>query len=92
MSYIVGDKRKLVVRIRRIQGQLAAAEKAITEEQDSTPILHLVAACRGAIDSLMAEIIEHHVREHILDPSQDVDSEQAMATEELIDVIKTYLR
>jgi DNA-binding FrmR family transcriptional regulator len=48
--------------------------------------------CRGAIDSLMAEVFDGHIRFHVADPNEDPASERARATQELIDVIKAYLR
>ena len=49
-------------------------------------------ACRGAMGSLIAEVIEGHVYEHVLSPSSKPDKNQLSAADELIDVIKTYLR
>jgi DNA-binding FrmR family transcriptional regulator len=58
------DRGKLLNRVRRIRGQIDAVEKALDKEQDCSTILLTIAACRGAINSLMAEIIEGHIRFH----------------------------
>jgi DNA-binding FrmR family transcriptional regulator len=92
MAHTIRDKKKLVNRIRRIRGQLDAAEKAVEQEQDCSTILLTVAACRGAINSLMAEIIEGHIRFHVVDPDHQPTTHRAKAAQELIDVVKAYLK
>ena len=92
MSHTVRDKKKLLHRVRRIQGQMAAVERALDQERDCYEILQTVAACRGAIGGLMAQIIEGHVRLHVIDPRRKPNSEQTRAAEELIDVVKSYLK
>ncbi|WP_394826119.1 metal/formaldehyde-sensitive transcriptional repressor [Pendulispora albinea] len=90
MAHTTRDKEKLLNRVRRIRGQVEAIERALTEERDCGEIMHLLAACRGAIGSLTAEVLEGHVRSHIVDP--DGDSKRARAAQELIEVLKTYVR
>jgi len=51
-----------------------------------------MAACRGALNGLMAEVMEGHVRFHVLSPNHDRNSSQAQAAEELIDVVRAYLK
>lgn len=92
MAHTIRDKKKLLNRVRRIQGQMDAVEKALDQEQDCSTILLTIAACRGAINGLMAEIIEGHIRHHVVDPDQYPTSEKAKATQELIDVLKAYLK
>lgn len=92
MAHLIKDKKKLLNRTRRIRGQVDAIEKALTEEQDCGRILQTIAACRGAIDSLMSEVFEGHIRMHILDPVGKPSSEQTKAAQELIRAAKSYLR
>lgn len=92
MSHVVRDKEKLIRRVRRLRGQVEAVEKAIEAEADCSTILHTTAACRGAIEALMAELIEGHIRYHVLDPDHNPASERAKATQEVIDIVKSYLR
>lgn len=92
MAHIVRDKKKLLNRVRRIRGQVEAVERALQNEADCTEILHTIAACRGAINGLMTEVIEGHIRFHLVDPDKRPTSDQAMAAQELIDVIKQYVR
>jgi DNA-binding FrmR family transcriptional regulator len=92
MAHTIRDKKKLVDRVRRIRGQVDGIEKALVDEQECATILQTIAACRGAINSLMAEVIEGHVRFHIVNPDRRPSSGQAKAAQELIDLVKSYLR
>ena len=92
MAHVIRDRKRLLNRVRRIRGQVDAVEKSLNEGVDCSDILHTIAACRGAIDGLMAEILEGHIRFHVVDPDHHPTSERAKATQELIDVIKMYMR
>jgi FrmR/RcnR family transcriptional regulator, repressor of frmRAB operon len=92
MAHTIRDKKKLLNRVRRIKGQMAAVEKALEQEKDCSAILLTIAACRGAINALMAEIIEGHIRLHVADPDRQPTTKKARATQELIDVVKAYMK
>jgi DNA-binding FrmR family transcriptional regulator len=92
MSHTIRDKKKLLDRVRRIRGQVEGVEKALDQEKDPALILQSIAACRGAINGLMSEVIEGHIRLHILDPDRNPTPEQREAVEEVIDVLRTYLK
>jgi len=86
------DKDKLLIRVRRIRGQVDAIERALESEADFKDRLQLMAACRGALSGLMAEAIEGHLRFHVLAPRQARNSLQAEAAEEVIGVVRSYLK
>lgn len=86
------EKKKLISRIRRIRGQLEAVETALNEEKGCYEILQTVTAARGALNGLVAEIIEDHVRFHVLDPEAKPTRKQADAAEELIEVVRSYVK
>jgi DNA-binding FrmR family transcriptional regulator len=92
MAHTIRDKTKLLHRVRRIRGQLNAVEKALLVEDECSTILLRVAACRGAIDSLMAEIIESHIQFHILDPEYKSTTGQKKAAKEIISIVRRYRR
>jgi len=92
MAHTVRDKAKLINRIRRIRGQVDAIERALQREAECSEVLHTVGACRGAINGLMAELVEGHVRFHVVNPDRNPHSEQAHAAQELIDVVRRYFR
>ena len=92
MAHTKKDKEKLLNRVNRIKGQLNAIEKALEGDDHCSTVLQTIAACRGAINGLMAEILEGHVRFHVVDPRRKPTPEQAEATEELIDLVNRYLK
>ena len=92
MAHTIKNKKKMLDRIRRIRGQVEGIERALNEERDCSEILNTIAACRGAINSLMAEVIEGHIRFHVVNPDSKSRSNQAEAVEDLIDVVKAYLK
>ena len=67
-------------------------EKALEAEQDCYAVLQTIAACRGAMNALMRQIMEGHVLHHVHDPRRQLTAEQSRATEALLDVIRTYLK
>ncbi len=92
MAHTIRDREKLILRVRRIRGQVEAVERAISAEQDCSDVIQLITAARGAMNGLMAELVEDHVRFHVLDPGKKPTSEQALAADELIDIIRSYLK
>ncbi|MCK8783453.1 metal/formaldehyde-sensitive transcriptional repressor [Roseomonas sp. NAR14] len=91
MAHTISNKERLLARVRRIAGQVAAIEKAIAEEAGCSAVLHQVAGVRGAVLGLMDELIEDHVREHVAHPGL-TDAARAAAAEELIAVIRRYAK
>jgi DNA-binding FrmR family transcriptional regulator len=92
MAHTARDQEKLLVRVRRIRGQVEAIERTLAGEHECADVLQLVAACRGALNGLMAELVEGHIWFHVLDPNRGKDSPQAAAAEELIDIVRAYLK
>jgi DNA-binding FrmR family transcriptional regulator len=92
MTHTIREKTKLLKRVRRIRGQVEAVERALDQELGCAEVLHLVAAVRGAINGLMAEVMEDHIRLHVIDPARERNSERAEGAQELIEVVHTYLK
>jgi DNA-binding FrmR family transcriptional regulator len=92
MAHITQKRDKLVLRLRRLRGQLDAAERAIEGDQACTAVLQALVACRGALVSLIAEVLEDHVRHHVVDPDRNPRSARSRAARELIDVLKIYIK
>lgn len=92
MSHTVREKAKLLSRVRRIRGQVEALERALEAEKGCAEVLHQIAAVRGAMNGLMAEVIEDHIQTHIVSPAIASDAERSQGADELIDVIRAYLK
>jgi DNA-binding FrmR family transcriptional regulator len=92
MSHVAHEKAKLLNRLKRMRGQIEAMERAVDADNECATVLQQATACRGALDGFIAEVIEDHIREHMVDPKLGRDSPQALAAEELIDVVHQYLK
>ena len=91
MSHTTKNKVKMLSRVRRIKGQVEAIERVLDGDGECEEILQLVASCRGALNGLMAELIDGHLRFHVLDPRQKTRPSQLEAADELMAVVKRYL-
>jgi DNA-binding FrmR family transcriptional regulator len=90
VSHTIHEKKKLLNRVRRVAGQIEAIERALDEEKGCATVLHLIVAARGAINGLMSEVIEDHIRLHVMDPAKS--AERARGAEELIEAVQSYLK
>jgi FrmR/RcnR family transcriptional regulator, repressor of rcnA expression len=90
MAHVIQNKKKLLARVSRIRGQINGIERALEENHDCGEVLLTLAACRGALNALMAEILEGHVRQHVL--NEKSTESQVAAGDELIEVINRYLK
>jgi len=90
VSHTKSEKDKLLNRVRRVRGQIEAVERALEDERGCAIVLHLIVAARGAMSSLMTEVIEDHIRLHIVDPAKD--AERVRGAEELIEAVQAYLK
>jgi DNA-binding FrmR family transcriptional regulator len=92
MSHVATEKAKLLNRIRRLRGQIEAIERAVEADDECADVLQQATSCRGALDGFIAEVIEDHIREHMVDPSAGRETPQALAAEELIEIVHQYLK
>jgi DNA-binding FrmR family transcriptional regulator len=92
MAHTIREKQKLLTRVRRMRGQVEAIERALESEANCEQVLHLIAGVRGAMAGLMAEVVEDHVRSHLVDQEKHPGALNAEATHQLMDVIRTYLK
>ena len=92
MSHTIKEKTKLLARVRRIKGQMEAIERALESELGCADVLMLVASVRGAVNGLTVELMEDHIRNHVVDPAHEPDLQRAKGAAELIEVVRTYLK
>lgn len=91
MSHIVQDKKKLLIRVRRIKGQVEAMEKALNGEPDCMAVLQQIASIRGAVNGLMSGMLEEHIREH-LGSETVLPKQRQQDLEQVISVLRSYLK
>lgn len=91
MSHTIKEKSKLLARVRRLKGQVEAVERALEAEIGCADVLQLVASIRGAVNGLTAELIEDHIRLHVVGPDL-TDRDRHRGADELVEVVRTYLK
>ena len=92
MSHTRKNKDQLLNRVRRIGGQIEAVERALLDEVECGKIMQLVASVRGATNGLMAELIEDHLRHHVLQEGDEPEHSPEEAAEEIMAVVRAYLK
>ncbi len=85
------DKKKALTRVKRIRGQLDALERALEEGADCAPVLQQLAAVRGAVNGLMSEILESHLREEFAHPSSTPEQREA-GIDAAVALVRSYLK
>ena len=88
MSHFPREKLDLLTRTKKVIGQLESVQRALEEDAHCADVLQRLAAARGAINSLMGELMEDHIRNHM--PRKTKSAEEA--ADDLIEIVRTYLR
>ena len=88
MSHTTSEKIDLVNRTKKIIGQLEAVLRALNDDEQCAEMLQRLSAARGAINSLMGELMEDHIRNHM--PRNSKSSEEA--ADDVIQIVRTYLK
>ena len=91
MGHVAQEKQKLLNRLKRIRGQVEAIERAVESDGECTRVLQQATACRGAMDGFIAEVIEDHIREHMVDPAAAPDDPRRQAADQLIEIVHAYI-
>ena len=92
VAHTIEDKTRLLQRVRRLRGQVDAIERALERDADCARVMQLTVSARGAANSLMAKLLEDHIRMHVSDPARDRDRGRARGAKHLIDIVHAYLR
>jgi len=91
-AHTIREKQKLLNRVRRIQGQIEAVERTLEGDAECSQVMHLLTASSGGNSSLLAEVLEDHVREHLMGDERVSKAERREAADELIQIIHAYLK
>lgn len=86
------EKIKLLNRVRRLRGQMDAVERSLNEKGDCADVLMLLAAVRGGVNGLMAEVMEDHIRHHLAEGGEAQRPISPELAEDLIDLLRSYLK
>ena len=78
----------LLNRTKKVVGQMESVERALQEDAECAEVLQRLAAARGAINSLMRELLEDHIRNHM--PRNSKSSEEA--ADDVIEIVRAFLK
>ena len=87
MPHSPEEKKRVLARVRRVRGQLDALERALQDGADCGPVLQQIAAVRGAVNGLMAGVLESHLRETLAQATPP-----PKAVDEVLALVRSYLR
>ena len=91
MPHTIRDRKPLLTRVRRIQGQLRSLEATLEAGGECAAVLQQIAAVRGVVAGLMNQVLEGHIRDHLGAP--DATPEQrGEDIEEVLAALRSYLR
>jgi DNA-binding FrmR family transcriptional regulator len=88
MSHLSKEKLDLMTRTKKVIGQLESVLRGLNDDEQCADVLQRLAAARGAINSLMGELLEDHIRNHM--PRNSKSSEEA--ADDVIEIVRTYLK
>lgn len=91
-GHVAKEKVKLLNRLRRLRGQVEALERAVDADEECSNVLQQATSCRGALDGFIAEVIEDHIRDHMIDGEARPSDRRTVAAEQLIEIVHAYLR
>jgi len=86
-----GDGRHAAEMIRNLNPALVFLDVQIPGA-DGFGVLQQIAACRGAVNSLLVEIVEGEIRFHVLTQNARADSREARAAENLVEILRRYIK
>jgi DNA-binding FrmR family transcriptional regulator len=92
MGHTIREKTKLLARVRRIRGQVEGLERSLESERGCEEVMQQIVAIRGAMNALMAEVIDDHVRNHIASSAITSSAERAQGADDLIAAVRSYLK
>jgi len=92
MGHVSREKVKLLNRLRRLRGQIEAIERSVDADEECADVLRQATSARGALDGFIAEVIEDHIREHMVDPRAGANDPRTVAAEELVEIVHQYLK
>src|SRR5260370_33858063 len=92
VAHTVEEKKELLVRVNRIQGQLQGIKESIEGEKECADVLQQIAACRGAMGSLLSQIIEGEIKFHVLTKKTKANSCEMKAAQNMVHFLHHYIK
>jgi DNA-binding FrmR family transcriptional regulator len=92
MTHVVHEKQKLLNRVRRLRGQIDALERALDADDSCIEVMRLLTAARGAMNGMMAEVVEDHIQMHMMAANRKPMRDEIEAADELVEVLRSYIK
>ncbi|MFT4248744.1 MAG: metal/formaldehyde-sensitive transcriptional repressor [Pseudomonas sp.] len=90
MAHVHRNRKSLLARVRRVAGQVAALERALEGEADCTDVLVQMAAAKGAMHSLMMEVLLGHLDEHVV--AEQDEQRRRQEAQVLLELLRGYAK
>jgi DNA-binding FrmR family transcriptional regulator len=91
MPHSPAEKKRVLARVGRIRGQTEALQRALEQGAECAAVLQQIAALRGAVNGLMAQVLESHLREELGQPAASVRQRQERV-EDVVALVRSYLK
>jgi len=91
MAHTIQGQKELLTRVRRIKGQAEALERALGQEAECSAVLQQIAAIGGAVNGLMIQVLEGHIREH-LGRAEASPQERADDVEQVVRALRSFMK
>ncbi|MCF8999659.1 metal/formaldehyde-sensitive transcriptional repressor [Acinetobacter nectaris] len=87
----IEDQKKILLRVRKISGQVQAIERALIEQKNCDAILQQICAARGAMNGLIHELLEVHLKDTLV-VNQSSEQERSEELQNISKILKSYLK
>ena len=91
MPHTPDEKQRVLARVRRVRGQAQALERALEDGAECAAVLQQIAAIRGAVNGLMSQVLESHLREELAQPALS-DRKRKARVDEVVGLVRSYLK
>ena len=91
MPHTPEEKQRVLARVRRVRGQTQALERALEDGAECAAVLQQIAAIRGAVNGLMSQVLESHLREELGQPALP-DRTRKARVDEVVGLVRSYLK
>ncbi len=91
MPHSPAEKKRVLTRVKRVRGQIEALEIALARGDECSLVLQQIAAIRGAVNGLMAGVLESHLREELMNANSSIES-RVSSIDDAVSLVRTYLR
>lgn len=90
MSHTIKDKKKLLARVSKIQGQVNGLKKMLEDDSECQDVLQQIAAVKGAVNGVMREVIKGHLVDHIAEEDDLKTREEHLQI--ILKILDSYIK